>query len=542
LEILSSSGLSHFPVVKHLKALGLRVLLLVLPVLIGTVSLSAERNFAQASNRRYEGPMIDAHAHAHFLQWSGSLQTSDWGSEWMVEMMKTFRQLGVERVVFFGGTGVLEAHRLRPSEIIPSVFVPYMNWTISPLYVDTALKQGFMWVGEAVLRHWGATNTPADHPAALQIYDVCAKYKVPITIHQDSIGFFPGAYQELERALVYSSNCIFVFHGWCYGWYDKPTGQLHLTTQDLDRLLGAHPNLYLELAGQLESTPGPPWTEQTFVGGSGTAADIFAYPDGRIREEWRNLFEKYPDRIMNGFDLYVKSAYTLEGLRRRVDYWRNLLGQIDQQAAEKIAYKNVERLLGIKRFSDLQGAILNASAGTVYFVRTGNMYDDSALGFIYSKRVNPQNIIIQTDSTKVNQATGAPLFTGNMVLFGGRAASKVVKYYEDGGYALVTFSANATHYRFMKGSTPVYSVATSTYTPSKADYFVVQVYMEGSRTVFSMWGFEKEGTYASGIYFADTVYPNLATYTQGFYVCKWTDLNNDGIQQSNEISVVASGT
>ena len=200
------------------------------------------------------------------------------------------------------------------------------------------------------------------------------------------------------------------------------------------------------------------------------------------------------------------------------------------------------KISDLTRLNQVSGAVLNAPANTIYYVRTGNMYDDSALGFIYAKGVNPQNIIIQTDSTKVNQATGAPLFTGNMVLFGGRAASKVVKYYEDMGCALVTFSANATHYRFMKGLTSVYSVATSTYTPSKADYFVVQVYMEGSRTVFSMWGFEKEGTYASGIYFADTVYPNLATYTQCFYVCKWTDLNNDGIQQSNEISVVASGT
>jgi hypothetical protein len=32
----------------------------------------------------------------------------------------------------------------------------------------------------------------------------------------------------------------------------------------------------------------------------------------------------------------------------RVDYWRNLLGQISQDAAEKIAYKNVEDLLACR--------------------------------------------------------------------------------------------------------------------------------------------------------------------------------------------------
>jgi len=195
--------------------------------------------------------------------------------------------------------------------------------------------------------------------------------------------------------------------------------------------------------------------------------------------------------------------------------------------------------LGLNQVS---GAILSAPASTVYFLRTENIYDDSALGFTYAKCVNRQNMIVQTDSSKVNQVTGAPLFTGNVVLFGGRLANKVVKYYEDNGYALITFSMDSTYYKFMKGSTAVYQVARSSYVPSKEDYFVVQIYLVGSRTVFSMWGLSEPGTYASGLYFADIIDPNLASYTQGYYICKWTDLNNDGIQQSNEITLVASGT
>ena len=193
--------------------------------------------------------------------------------------------------------------------------------------------------------------------------------------------------------------------------------------------------------------------------------------------------------------------------------------------------------------NQVSSAILNAPARTVYYVRTGNMYDDSALGFVYAKSSNPQNMIIQTDASKVNQVTGAPLFTGNVVLFGGYGASKVVNYYERTmGYVRISFSYNATHYRFMKGSTVVYSVSMPTYNSSKADYFLLQIFMDGSRTVFSMWGIAHTGTYAGGVYFADIVYPNLASYTEGYYICKWTDTNNDGIQQSDEITVVASGT
>ena len=96
--------------------------------------------------------------------------------------------------------------------------------------------------------------------------------------------------------------------------------------------------------------------------------------------------------------------------------------------------------------------------------------------------------------------------------------------------------------RRVRGSTVAHAIAKSTYDYAKADYFVVQIYLEGSRTVFSMWGIERTGTYASGVYFADVIQPNLATYTQSYLICKWTDLNSDGIQQSNEITVLTSGS
>jgi hypothetical protein len=209
-----------------------------------------------------------------------------------------------------------------------------MNRTSTIKDVESALKRGFLWIGEALLRHWGETSTPADDPVALQIYDLCAKFQVPITVHQDS-GEYRAAYTELERALDHSPNCVFVFHGW---WL----GQGHLTTRSLEGLILRHPNLYVELAGELELSA-PPWTEQTFLGK--TSRDPFSYSDGRIRDEWRSLFENHPDRFINGFDFFTQSAYKFESIKMRADYWRNLLGQLNQKAAEEIAYKNVEDIL-----------------------------------------------------------------------------------------------------------------------------------------------------------------------------------------------------
>lgn len=191
--------------------------------------------------------------------------------------------------------------------------------------------------------------------------------------------------------------------------------------------------------------------------------------------------------------------------------------------------------------NQLSTTILSAPAGTIHFVRTGNIYDDSALGFVYAKCSSPQNIVTQADSSKVTQSTGAPEFAGSMVLFGGCMANKVEDYYEGLGCAPITFSMDVNRFKFMRGAAIAYSVLRSTYDYNRVDYFVIQIYMNGSRTIFSVWGIAQTGTYAGGVYFCDVICPNLSAYTQGYLICKWTDLNNDGIQQSNEITVVASG-
>jgi len=189
-------------------------------------------------------------------------------------------------------------------------------------------------------------------------------------------------------------------------------------------------------------------------------------------------------------------------------------------------------------------AIMNDPAQTVYYVRTGNIYDDSALGFVYSKSAQAQNIIPQWNPTYINQTSGRPLFSGDIVTFGGKYASIVTKYYEDQLLAKVWCDVNSTYYTFKRVDTnqPIYSVAISTYNPSTKDYFVIQTFMDGTRTVLSQWGISAQGTYASGPCFADLVWPHIADFGGSYYVYCWEDLNSDGIQTANEISLKASGT
>ena len=47
---------------------------------------------------------------------------------------------------------------------------------------------------------------------------------------------------------------------------------------------------------------------------------------------------------------------------------------------------------------------------------------------------------------------------------------------------------------------------------------------------------------SSGLCFADLVWPHIADFGDAFYVYCWEDLNGDGIQTTNEISLKASGS
>ena len=236
----------------------------------------------------------------------------------------------------------------------------------------------------------------------------------------------------------------------------------------------------------------------------------------------------------NFSEIFARYVYGMEQLPLK------LIG--DQSSGELVVdWREISLPWERARLSEAKSLVFNGSRNTVFFVRTGNIYDDSALGYFYSKCKNSQNIIIQTDPAKINQ-TGRPLVAGNVVTFGGRAANKITRYYEDQSFTRMWFSENATHYLFMKGSaTVVYAVKKATYNCNQADYFVMLVFRDGSRLVFLIWGISHAGTYASGIFFADVICPNLTSYTETYYIFKWTDLDGNGIQTSNEITLVVSG-
>lgn len=88
-------------------------------------------------------------------------------------------------------------------------------------------------------------------------------------------------------------------------------------------LLDRYPNLWVELALRTDVAPG-----------------------GALDPGWRALFLRYPDRFMVGTDTWITSRW--DELPRSMAGVRAWLDQLPPDVAERIAFRNAERLYGAK--------------------------------------------------------------------------------------------------------------------------------------------------------------------------------------------------
>lgn len=65
-------------------------------------------------------------------------------------------------------------------------------------------------------------------------------------------------------------------------------------------------------------------------------------PDGVLDPSWRQVFLKHPDRFLVGTDTWIPSRW--DALGPNAEFTRGWLGQLPPEVAQKIAYRNGERL------------------------------------------------------------------------------------------------------------------------------------------------------------------------------------------------------
>jgi predicted TIM-barrel fold metal-dependent hydrolase len=76
---------------------------------------------------------------------------------------------------------------------------------------------------------------------------------------------------------------------------------------------------------------------------------------GTINVDWRRLIERFPDRFMVGSDTWVNGQW--DNYRDLIEVNRRWLSQFSRSIAERIAYKNAERLFGREVGNHLLGKL-----------------------------------------------------------------------------------------------------------------------------------------------------------------------------------------
>lgn len=285
---------------------------------------------AAAPAASYGGPLFDAHA--HIVRGGGPAQpaapTTTRTS--LTDLFAQFRTQHVDGVYLFApSTVALEARRADPTYVVAFAEPPidrqrqqlqFDDSTVGVL--EQQLKAGVTGIGEIPMRHQPTfkgsyRGYAADGPIALAVYDLAARYHVPVNIHVEH-----SYSAELDRALAHNRQARII---WAHVGDGPPA-----LVRDLMR---KHQNLYADIS-----------TRNPYMKQSKPAAErLLTGENGAIQTPWKAVFEEFPDRFMFGLD--INTPDRVAALGDIVAYYRSVLGQLSTATAEKIAGKNARALV-----------------------------------------------------------------------------------------------------------------------------------------------------------------------------------------------------
>lgn len=247
-----------------------------------------------------ELPIFDTHIH---------YSQPDWAVYTPEEIFKILDRGGVRRALVSStpDDGTLKLWEKAPARIVPELR-PYRNpgdlqsWYRDPAvlaYVEERLRRGiYKGIGEFHL-FGGQTNTRE----VRRIVELAVEKNLFLHAHSDE-----AAVEELF-ALHPNVKILWAHAGMTSG------------PEAIGRMLDRYPTLWAELAIRTDMAPG-----------------------GTLDPAWRALFLRHPDRLMVGTDTWVTSRWAvLPGYLANTRQW---LRQLPAEVAEKIAFKNAERLFG----------------------------------------------------------------------------------------------------------------------------------------------------------------------------------------------------
>jgi predicted TIM-barrel fold metal-dependent hydrolase len=252
-----------------------------------------------ASVHAQDLPIFDTHIHYN---------QPDWEVISAEQVLSMLDRAGV-RYALVSSTpddGTLKLYARAPDRIVPFLR-PYrsrddiLTWHGDPAvqaYVEERLRRGvYKGIGEF---HLSAVEH-AEAPVVRRCAELAAQQQLFLHAHVDDT--------TVEKLLRLHPQVRIL---WAHA-------GMTASAATVGRLLGQFPTLWVELAMRSDVAP-----------------------NGTLAPEWREVFLQHPDRFMVGTDTWVTSQWDtlVEGMRAM----RHWLGQLPGDVAQRIAYRNAERL------------------------------------------------------------------------------------------------------------------------------------------------------------------------------------------------------
>ena len=194
-------------------------------------------------------------------------------------------------------------------------------------------KRRYYGLGEALLFHaakgkYGLkaleVNVSSSSDQFIYLLEKARNRNWPLIIHVEfrSVNNYARRMKELENILDKNRDISFpLIH----------MGQLD--TENVSRLIKNHKNVYFMMS-RAHMIKGKntrqPWTT--------------LFRNKKIKDRWKKLLIKYPDRFIFCIDAVWPSDWSEKYYVKRVNLWREALKELPQSVVEQIAYKNAERL------------------------------------------------------------------------------------------------------------------------------------------------------------------------------------------------------
>ncbi len=209
--------------------------------------------------------------------------------------------------------------------------------------VEGVKKHDYRFVGEILYTHGdkseGATTAQGERfveplaPGTRKLLQAVAPLDIPLMVHFENYAWDRDA-PKFHRLFAQWPDQTFIIPHMAFA-----------TPEQVTELLSRHPNVYMTISKKERAMKGFSDADKADAIGSSLVDSGF-----RLRPEWREVLLRFQNRLLFATDPHWPSLW--DSYQQPVLVHRVLLGQLPREAAEKIAYKNAERLYGVKVNAD----------------------------------------------------------------------------------------------------------------------------------------------------------------------------------------------